>query len=60
MLVHGDADDVVLVEALFDATAALQTAEIAVQWIVRPHLPHGMDPEGIAYGGRFLCEMLGR
>ena len=60
MLIHGDADDVVPVEALLDATAGLQSAEIPVQWVIRPNLPHSIDPEGIAYGGRFLREMLGR
>ena len=60
MLVHGDADDVVPVQALFGAMDALQAAEIPVQWIVRPGLPHSIDPEGIAAGGRFLREMLAR
>ena len=60
MLVHGDADDVVPVEALFDAVAGLQGAEIPVQWIMRPGLPHSIDPEGIAAGGRFLRDMLPR
>ena len=60
MLVHGDADDVVPVQALFGAMDALQAAEIPVQWIVRPDLPHSIDPEGIAAGGRFLREMLTR
>ena len=60
MLIHGDADDVVPVQALFGAMDALQAAEIPVQWIVRPGLPHSIDPEGIAAGGRFLREMLAR
>jgi phospholipase/carboxylesterase len=58
MLIHGDADDVVPIEALLDATAGLQAAEIPVQWIVRPGLPHSIDPEGIAAGGKFLRAML--
>jgi phospholipase/carboxylesterase len=58
MLIHGDADDVVPVEALFEATAGLQAADIPVQWIMRPRLPHSIDPEGIAAGARFLREML--
>src|SRR6478735_1327543 len=33
MLVHGDADDVVPVQALFMAVEGLQAAEIPVQWI---------------------------
>ena len=59
MLIHGDADEVVPVAALFDALAGLQRAEIPVQWIVRPGLPHSIDPDGIAAGGRFLRAMLG-
>ena len=48
MLIHGDDDDVVPVDALFEATAGLHSAEIPVQWVVRPNLPHSIDPEGIA------------
>lgn len=58
MLIHGDADDVVPVEALFDAVDGLQSAQVPVQWIVRPGLPHGIDPEGIAEGAKFLKAML--
>jgi phospholipase/carboxylesterase len=59
MLVHGDADDVVPVDALFSAVAGLQAAEIPVQWIIRPGLPHSIDPYGIEAGGKFLASMLG-
>ena len=44
MLIHGDADDVVPVDALFEATAGLQSAEIPVQWVIRLNLPHSIDP----------------
>ena len=59
MLIHGDADDVVPVDALFAAVQSLQAAGIAVQWIVRPGLPHSIDPFGIEAGGKFLKDMLG-
>jgi phospholipase/carboxylesterase len=59
MLVHGDADDVVPVDALFVAVAGLQAVEIPVQWIIRPGLPHSIDPHGIEAGGKFLASMLG-
>ncbi len=59
MLVHGDADEVVPVEALFAAVAALQRAEIPVQWLLRPGLGHAIDPVGLAAGARFLADMLG-
>jgi phospholipase/carboxylesterase len=58
MLIHGDADDVVPVQALFMAVEGLQAAAIPVQWIVRPGLPHSIDPDGIDAGSRFLASML--
>lgn len=54
-LVHGDADQVVPVQALHGAVAGLQAAEIPVQWTVRPGLPHGIDSEGMAHGSAFLA-----
>lgn len=57
MLIHGDADDVVPVEAMFMAVEGLQAAEIPVEWIVRPGLPHSIDPDGIHAGGRFIADL---
>lgn len=57
MLVHGEADDVIPVDALFAAVEGLAAAEIPVQWIFRPDLPHSIDPYGIEAGGRFLRSM---
>jgi phospholipase/carboxylesterase len=59
MLVHGDADDVVPVQALFMAVEALAAAEVPVQWLLRPGLPHSIDPEGLEAGARFLKAALG-
>lgn len=58
MLVHGDADDVVPVEAMFLAVEGLASAGIPVRWLMRPGLPHSIDPEGIAAGGQFLKSLL--
>ena len=58
MLVHGDADEVVPVGALFAAVATLQAAAIPVQWLVRPGLPHSIDPEGLRAGTDFLAAAL--
>ncbi len=58
-LIHGDADQVVPVQALHAAVADLQSAEIPVQWSVRPGLPHGIDPEGMAHGAAFLASVFG-
>jgi phospholipase/carboxylesterase len=58
MLIHGDADDVVPVDEMFMAVEGLQAAEIPVQWILRPGLPHSIDPYGIDAGAKFLADML--
>jgi phospholipase/carboxylesterase len=56
MLIHGDADTVVPVQAMHAAVASLQTVDISVQWMARPGLPHGIDPEGVAAGAAFLAQ----
>jgi phospholipase/carboxylesterase len=58
MLIHGDADEVVPAGALFLALEGLQAAGIPVQWVLRPGLPHAIDPEGIEVGAGFLASML--
>jgi phospholipase/carboxylesterase len=56
LLVHGTADPVVPFAAMGTATQALQALGIKVEAIARPGLPHSIDPEGLARGGRFLQE----
>ncbi len=53
-LLHGDADEVVPVEALFAAVDGLQAAGLPVRWSLRPGLGHGIDPDGIAWAAGFL------
>jgi phospholipase/carboxylesterase len=53
-LIHGDADEIVPVQALHAAVQGLQAAEVPVQWSVRPGLGHGIDPESIEHGAAFL------
>jgi len=55
LLVHGEADQVVPVQAMHAAVAGLQAADIPVEWAVRPGLPHGIDPEGITAATAFLA-----
>ncbi len=54
LLVHGDADEVVPAEMTMAAVWALQQAGIPVEWLLRPGLGHGIDPEGLMAAGRFL------
>ncbi len=50
VLVHGDADEILPVQALPAAVAALQENQVAVAHQVRPGLGHGIDEPGIGLG----------
>lgn len=56
LLIHGDADPVIPVAALHAAVDHLDAAGLAVQWHVSQGVPHSIDPEGVALGGRFLAD----
>jgi phospholipase/carboxylesterase len=56
LLFHGDADEVVPIHALFHAVHGLSDAGLTVQWHVCPGVGHGIDPDGLAIGGRFLAD----
>lgn len=55
LLIHGDADEIVPVEALFLAVQGLQAAGVPVQWSVHQGLPHGIHPQDIEHGATFLA-----
>ena len=48
LLIHGDADEIVPVQALPAAVAALEASQVPVTAEVRPGLGHGIDPHGVA------------
>jgi phospholipase/carboxylesterase len=54
LLVHGDADPVVPVEALAAARNALDAAGVPCRWHVSPGLGHGIDSIGLQLGGDIL------
>lgn len=54
LMVHGDADQMLPVSRMHEAVRALADAGIGVQWHVSPGLGHGIDPQGLDLGGRFL------
>ncbi|GLK66448.1 alpha/beta hydrolase [Hansschlegelia plantiphila] len=58
LLVHGDRDEVIPVEALFAATDGLGAAGIPVEWHLSAGLGHGIDGEGLRQGAAFLGSML--
>jgi phospholipase/carboxylesterase len=59
LLVHGDADPVVPVQALPLAVESLEALGVGVQAHTRPGLGHGIDEEGIRLGQEFLSEVFG-
>ena len=59
LLVHGDADPVVPVDASRAAKTALAAAGLPVELHIRPGLPHSIDQQGLILGGRFLQKVLG-
>lgn len=60
LLVHGDADEVIPVEAIHEARAGLAAQGLPVRWHICPGLGHGIDPEGLRLAAGFLATNLGR
>ena len=60
LLVHGEADDIVPVQATRAAEAALRQAGVPVEALYRPGLAHGIDEAGLAAGRRWLEAAFGR
>jgi phospholipase/carboxylesterase len=59
LLVHGDADTMVLFEAMEEAATGLRAAGIAVETERRRGLPHSIDDVGLAKGGAFIAKHFG-
>ncbi|HVY58950.1 MAG TPA: prolyl oligopeptidase family serine peptidase [Xanthobacteraceae bacterium] len=55
LLVHGDGDDVIPVQALFMAAQGLAKLGLAVEWHISSGIGHGIDPEGLRQGGEFIA-----
>jgi phospholipase/carboxylesterase len=55
LLIHGDADPMIPVQALFVSAGALGRAGASVQWHVSANVGHAIDPDGLALGGNFLA-----
>lgn len=58
LLVHGEADEVVPVEASREAEAALRAAAVPVEAVYRRGLGHGLDEAGITLGALALQRSL--
>ena len=59
LLVHGDRDTIIPVDALFEAMEGFGKAEIPCQWHLSLGVAHGIDPDGLRHGGQFLAQNFG-
>ncbi|UDL93314.1 dienelactone hydrolase family protein [Lichenihabitans sp. PAMC28606] len=59
LLVHGDADQVIPLEALFDSADHLGKANIPAEWHLSLGVGHGIDGAGLEHGGLFLARNFG-
>ena len=58
LLVHGDQDDLIPAQALFQASSGLASLGVPVEWHLSQGIGHGIDQEGLRHGGEFLARRL--
>jgi phospholipase/carboxylesterase len=56
--VHGDQDELIPAQALFQAASGLASLEVPVEWHLSAGIGHGIDQEGLRHGGEFLARRL--
>jgi len=59
LLIHGEEDPLIPVEALPMSAELLSQAGIPTQWHISPGLEHGIDNAGLMHGGLFLAQSFG-
>ena len=59
LLVHGEQDDLIPIQALFHAAQGLAALDVPTEWHISAGIGHGIDPEGLRQGGEFLARRLG-
>jgi phospholipase/carboxylesterase len=58
LLIHGDQDPLIPVQALFHAAQGLAALDVPAEWHISPGVGHGIDQEGLRQGGEFLARFL--
>ena len=58
LLIHGDQDEVIPLDALFMSAEALAKAELPCQFHLSFGIGHGIDGGGLLHGGLFLAQSL--
>jgi len=59
LLIHGDRDDLIPVQALLQASQDLAALSVPVEWHISSGIGHGIDQEGLRHGGTFLARRFG-
>ena len=59
LLVHGDQDELIPPQALFQSAQDLAALEVPVEWHMSSGIGHGIDQEGLRHGGEFLARRFG-
>jgi phospholipase/carboxylesterase len=59
LLIHGDQDEVIPVQAMFLAGQALSAAGVPVEWHMSQGIGHGIDGEGLMHGLGFMAKAFG-
>lgn len=60
LMIHGDEDEMLPVSRMHTAVAALVKAGLTVQSHVSPGVGHGIGPDGLQLGGKFIHDALYR
>jgi phospholipase/carboxylesterase len=60
LLIHGDADQLIPVQALLHAAQGLAALDIPAEWHISGGIGHGIDQEGLRQGGEFLARSFAR
>jgi phospholipase/carboxylesterase len=56
LLIHGDEDQLIPVQAVNHSAQGLAALEVPVQWHISAGIGHGIDQEGLRQGGEFLAK----
>jgi phospholipase/carboxylesterase len=60
LLIHGDEDQLIPVQALTHSGQGLAAIGIPAEWHISPGVGHGIDQEGLRHGGEFLAKQFAK
>jgi phospholipase/carboxylesterase len=58
LLIHGDEDQMIPVQAVAHSAQGLAALEVPVEWHISPGIGHGIDQDGLRHGGEFIASRL--